>query len=74
MLSPDANERSPNRCKYGTDQHIDGVIAKRSGVPAHLDAKVADFIMSGGVEQAREDQQRCGNEIHRIALLETLFR
>jgi len=40
------------------------MVAKRAAVSAHIGAKAADFMLAGGIEQARQDSQHCGHEIH----------
>jgi hypothetical protein len=40
------------------------MIAKRTAVPAHLNAQTTDFVMVGGIEQTRQHNQHCGHDIH----------
>src|SRR6266496_2542803 len=41
------------------------MVAERTAVPAHLDAEATDFMMVGGIEQARQHNQHCGHVVHR---------
>jgi hypothetical protein len=40
------------------------MVAERTAVPAHLDAEAADFMMVGGIEQARQHNQHGGHVVH----------
>jgi hypothetical protein len=64
--SSDTDESSPNRCKNGTDQQVEWIVAKRGAVSAHLGAQAADLIMAGCIEQAGQDNQNRSDEVHRL--------
>ena len=64
IASADADKCAPQRRENGADQNVDWVVAKCAAVSAHLDAEASDFVLAGGVEQARQDYQHSGNEIH----------
>src|SRR6476469_3288582 len=48
VASADADKRAPYRRKRGGDQNVDWIVAERTAVSAHHNAKTADFIMAGG--------------------------
>src|SRR5438105_2221534 len=64
--SSDTDESSPNRCKNGTDQQVEWIVAKRGAVSAHLGAQAADLIMAGCIEQAGQDNHNRSDEVHRL--------
>ena len=49
----------PYRGKCSAGQNVDRILAKAAAVPAHLDAEATDFMMAGGIEQARQHNQHC---------------
>ena len=51
--SADADKGGPYRRQGGADQDVERILAERTAVPAHLDTKATDFMMAGGIEQAR---------------------
>src|SRR6186997_2095985 len=64
--SANTDQCAPQRCENGACQHVSRTAAKRAAVSAHFHAQRANFLLAGGIKQAKQDRQYGSNEIHEI--------
>lgn len=62
--SADADKCTPQGSENGARQNVSWTPTERAAISAHFDAKRANFLITGGIEQGRQDRQYGGHKVH----------
>src|SRR5580693_7200511 len=65
--SADADEGAPGGGEAGKYQDNERIVAEGAAIAAHLDAERSNLVIARGIEQARQDGQCGGGEIHLVS-------
>jgi hypothetical protein len=65
--SADADEGAPGGGEAGKYQDNERVVAEGTAIAAHLNAERSNLVIARGIEQARQDGQYGGGEIHLVS-------